>query len=62
VTFVIYRRDLATKAVRAVAVTGRAGLHFAKVAEACGAHGHTIEDPAPVEDVLRRALQEDAPR
>lgn len=36
-------------------------IDFAKVAEACGAHGHTIEDPKHAEDVLRRALQEDGP-
>jgi len=36
-------------------------IDFAKFAEACGAHGHTIEDPARAEDVLRRALQEDGP-
>ncbi len=36
-------------------------IDFAKIAEACGAHGHTIEDPARAEDVLRRALQEDGP-
>ena len=36
-------------------------IDFAGVAEACGAHGHTIEDPKHAEGVLRKALQEDGP-
>ncbi|HTZ89676.1 MAG TPA: thiamine pyrophosphate-dependent enzyme [Alloacidobacterium sp.] len=36
-------------------------IDFAGVAEACGAHGHTVEDPRHAEAVLRKALQEDGP-
>jgi pyruvate dehydrogenase (quinone) len=36
-------------------------IDFAKFAEACGAHGHTIDDPKDAEEVLRKALQEDGP-
>lgn len=36
-------------------------IDFAKVAEACGMHGHTLEDPRHAESVLRKALQEDGP-
>ena len=36
-------------------------IDFAKVAEACGVSGHTIEDPKHAEEVLRRALEEDGP-
>lgn len=36
-------------------------IDFAQVAEACGMHGHTLEDPRHAEAVLRKALQEDGP-
>ncbi len=36
-------------------------IDFAKVAEACGAAGFTIEDPKDAEATLRRALEHDGP-
>lgn len=36
-------------------------IDFAKVAEACGAAGFTIEDPKDAEDTLRKALDYDGP-
>ena len=36
-------------------------IDFAKFAEGCGVHGHTLEDPRHAESVLRKALQEDGP-
>jgi pyruvate dehydrogenase (quinone) len=36
-------------------------IDFAKYAEACGAAGFTIDDPAKCEDTLRRALAYDGP-
>ena len=36
-------------------------IDFAQIAEACGAHGHTLEDPKHAESVLRRAMEEDGP-
>src|SRR5947209_15634789 len=36
-------------------------IDFAKVAEACGAAGFTIENPADCEETLRRALAHDGP-
>ncbi len=36
-------------------------IDFARVAEGCGVHGHTLEDPRHAESVLRKALQEDGP-
>ncbi len=36
-------------------------IDFAKFAEACGANGHTIEDPKHAESVLRKALEEEGP-
>jgi pyruvate dehydrogenase (quinone) len=36
-------------------------IDFAKVAEACGARGFTLEDPAKAEEVLRHALAHPGP-
>jgi thiamine pyrophosphate-dependent acetolactate synthase large subunit-like protein len=36
-------------------------IDFAKVAEACGARGYTIENPKHAERTLREALQHDGP-
>ena len=36
-------------------------IDFAKVAEACGAAGFTIEEPKHAESVLRKALNHDGP-
>jgi pyruvate dehydrogenase (quinone) len=36
-------------------------IDFAKVAEACGARGYTIERPQDAEGILREALAHDGP-
>ena len=36
-------------------------IDFAKVAQACGARGYTIEDPREVQGVLREALSQPGP-
>lgn len=36
-------------------------IDFAKVAQACGARGYTIEDPREVRGVLREALAQPGP-